>query len=91
MIIVLDEHTSPPVRAEGYFLTSVTMAKKLSDSARYITLSERDYLTLLEDHIMLQALKIAGIEKEAVFRAAESIMKNNHIEVHIRPIDNRYK
>lgn len=67
------------------------MAKKLTDSTRYITLLERDYLTLLEDHMVLRALKIAGLEKEPIFEAIESIMKDGRIEVHIRPVENRYK
>lgn len=67
------------------------MAKKLSSATRVVTLLERDYLTLLEDHIVLRALKIAGIEKEAVFEAVESIIRDKRVEVHIRPIEDRYR
>ncbi len=67
------------------------MAKKLSSATRVVTLLERDYLTLLEDHIVLRALKIAGIEKEAVFEGVESIIRDKRVEIHIRPIRNEYR
>ena len=46
---------------------------------------------LLEDHIVLRALKIAGIEKEAVFKAVDSIIRDKRVEVHIRPIEDKYR
>jgi hypothetical protein len=67
------------------------MAKKLSSSTRVVTLFERDYLSLLEDHMTLRALKIAGIEKEAIFEAVESIIRDKRVEIHIRPIEDRYR
>ena len=67
------------------------MAKKLSDSTKYVTLLEKDYLALLTDHITLRALKIAGIQNHPVFKAAESIIKDGHVEVHIRPIEGKYR
>jgi hypothetical protein len=67
------------------------MAKKLSESNKYISLLERDYLTLIEDHIMLRALKLAGIERMPIFEAVESIIRDKRVEVHIRPIRNEYR
>jgi len=67
------------------------MAKKLSDSTRYVTLRERDYLTLVRDHIVLRALRLAGIEKEPVFEAVESIIRDGRVEIHIAPVDSRYR
>jgi len=67
------------------------MAKKLSDSTRYVTLRERDYLTLVRDHIVLRALRLAGIEKEPVFEAVESIIRDGRVEIHISPVDSRYR
>jgi hypothetical protein len=67
------------------------MAKKLSESNKYISLLERDYLTLIEDHIVLRALKLAGIEREPVFEAVDSIIRDKRVEVHIRPIRNEYR
>lgn len=67
------------------------MAKKISESTKYVTLYEKDYLTLLSDHIVLRALKIAGIEKHPLFEAVQSIVKDGHVEIHIHPIDKRYR
>lgn len=74
-----------------FFKTPHTMAKKISDSTKYVTLLERDYLTLISDHMVLRALKIAGIEKSPIFEAVESILKDGRVEIHIRPVDKRYR
>jgi hypothetical protein len=67
------------------------MAKKISGSAKYVTLRERDYHALLEDHIVLRALRIAGIEKEPLFEAVESIIRDGRVEIHIKPVEGRYR
>ncbi len=67
------------------------MAKKLSESTRYVTLHERDYHTLIRDHIVLRALKLAGIEKEPVFEAVDSIIRDKRVEIHITPIKDEYR
>ncbi|GAB6012922.1 hypothetical protein [Viscerimonas tarda] len=67
------------------------MAIRKSDKDKYIGLLEKDYLTLLEDHITLQALKIAGIEEMPIYRAIDSILKDGRIEIHFSPIKKKYK
>lgn len=67
------------------------MAKKLSDKTRYVTLREQDYRMLLNDHLTLRAMKILGVEKHPAFRAVESILKDGRVEVHIRPVDGKYR
>lgn len=67
------------------------MAYLKTGKEKYITLSGRDYLTLIEDHITLRALKIAGIENLSIYQSISSIMENDRIEVHIQPIQKRYK
>lgn len=67
------------------------MAKKVSDSTKYVTLLEKDYLTLIQDHIVLRALKIAGIESHPAYKAVQSILKDGHVETHIHPIDKQYR
>jgi hypothetical protein len=67
------------------------MAKRKSELNQYIGLLEKDYLTLLEDHITLQALKIAGIEKMAIYKAIDSIIKDGRIEIHLKPIKQKYR
>jgi hypothetical protein len=67
------------------------MAIRKSDKNRYISILEEDYLTLLEDHITLQALKIAGIEKMPIYQGIDSIIKDGRIEIHFKPVKKRYK
>jgi hypothetical protein len=45
----------------------------------------------LEDHIVLRALRIAGIEKEPLFEAVESIIRDGRVEIHIKPVEGRYR
>lgn len=58
---------------------------------KQITITEKEYLTLIEDHLTIRALKIAGIEKMPIYESIRSIMENDLIEVHIRPVKKRYK
>lgn len=67
------------------------MAILKKDKEKCVTLTERDYMTLIEDHITLKALKIAGIEKMAIYQGIKSIMEDDRIEVHIKPVQKRYK
>lgn len=76
---------------EVLFKFRITMAKKISGSTKYVTLLERDYLTLISDHMILRALKIAGVEKLPLYEAVESIIRDGRIEIHIRPIEKNYR
>ena len=67
------------------------MARKKSESDSYVTILEKDYLTLLEDHITLKALKKSGIEAMPIFKGIDSIIRDGRIEIHIEPIKKRYK
>lgn len=67
------------------------MAKQISKSNKYVTLHERDYITLLQDHLVLKALKISGIENHPAFKAVQSILKDGHIETHIHPVEEKYR
>ncbi|PXV57442.1 hypothetical protein CLV62_15226 [Dysgonomonas alginatilytica] len=67
------------------------MAKKKSELNQYVSLSEKDYLTLVEDHITLKALKIAGVENLPMFKSVESIIKDARIEIHLKPIKQKYR
>lgn len=67
------------------------MAKLKSELDTYISMSERDYLLLVEDHIMLTALKSSGLEKMAIYKAAKSIIDNQRVEIHLKPVHKRYK
>jgi len=67
------------------------MARKKTDSDKYISIHPRDYMTLIEDHITLKALKIAGIESMPIYKSINSILKNNRVEIHIKPIEKNYR
>jgi hypothetical protein len=67
------------------------MAKRKSELNRYIGLLEKDYLTLLEDHITLRALKIAGIEEMPIYQSIDSIIRDGRVEIHLHPVKKKYK
>ncbi|NDW08745.1 hypothetical protein [Dysgonomonas sp. 520] len=67
------------------------MAKRKTELNQYISLLEKDYLTLLEDHLTLRALKLAGIEKMPIYKGIDSIIKDGRIEIHMKPIKGKYK
>ena len=66
------------------------MAKLKSQAIRVIELKEHEYLQLVENTIKLEALKIAGIEKMAIYKAMEHILNNQHIDILIKPLSRRY-
>ena len=41
-----------------------------------VEIREQDYLLLLENSIKMEALKIAGIENMAIYKAMEHILNN---------------
>ena len=67
------------------------MAKLKSRSEKFVELSERDYKILLENTIKIEALKIAGIEKMAIYKAMEHILNNQHIDILIKPVSTKYR
>ncbi|MBF0576267.1 hypothetical protein [Dysgonomonas sp. GY617] len=67
------------------------MAKLKSELNQFVSLTEKDYLTLLEDHMTLKALKIAGIENLPMYKSLVSIINDGRIEIHIKPIKQKYR
>ena len=67
------------------------MAKLKSQAIRVVELKEHEYLKLVENTIKLEALKIAGIEKMAIYKAMEHILNNQHIDILIKPLSRRYR
>lgn len=51
------------------------MAKLKSELDKWISMPDRDYLDLVEDHIMMTALRAAGIEQLPIYKSAQSILK----------------
>ena len=66
------------------------MVKLKSKTQCLVELKEEDYLMLLENTIMMEALKIAGIEKMAIYKAMEHILQYQHIDMLIKPVSRRY-
>jgi hypothetical protein len=50
------------------------MARKKTDSDKYVSIHPRDYMTLIEDHITLKALRIVGIESMPIYKSISSIL-----------------
>lgn len=69
----------------------IIMAKLKSEIEKWVSMPDRDYLDLVEDHIMMTALRAAGIEDLPIYKSAKSILKNNQVEIHLKPIKSRYK
>lgn len=70
---------------------SQKMAKLKSEVDKWISMPDKDYLELIEDHILMTALRAAGLERLPIYKSAQSILKNRHIEVHLKPIKPQYK
>ena len=66
------------------------MAKLKSKTQCLVELKEEDYLMLLENTIKMEALKIAGIEKMAIYKAMEHILQHQYIDLLIKPVSRRY-
>lgn len=46
-----------------------------------ITLKEKEYLNLLQDSMILKALKIAGIESMPIYQSIDSIIGDDRIRL----------
>lgn len=66
------------------------MAKIKSESYKYITIKETDYLQLVENTMIVEALKIAGVEQLPIYQAVRRILDDKRIEIHIKPLCTRY-
>ena len=66
------------------------MAKIKSESYKYITLKETEYLQLVENTMIVEALKIAGVEQLPIYQAVRRILDDKRIEIHIKPLCTRY-
>ena len=67
------------------------MAKLKSNSEKFVELREKDYKILLENTLKIEALKIAGIENMAIYKAMEHILNNQHIDILIKPVSTKYR
>ena len=68
----------------------IAMVKIKSRGDKYVELKEADYLLLVENTILIEALKIAGIESMPIYKAVRRIIDDKRVEVHIKPVSHRY-
>lgn len=66
------------------------MAKIKSESYKYITIKETEYLQLVENTMIVEALKIAGVENLPIYQAVRRILDDKRVEIHIKPLCTRY-
>lgn len=66
------------------------MAKLKKDLHKYVELREEDYLYLLENTMVVEALKIAGVEDMPIWKAIRRIIDDKRIEIHVKPVNRRY-
>jgi hypothetical protein len=59
--------------------TNDTMAKLKSELDKYITLHEKEYFDLIESKLLIEALKIAGVEDLPMYKAANAILKDAQV------------
>lgn len=63
------------------------MAKLKSELDKWISIPDRDYLYLVEDHIMMTALRAAGIEQLPIYKLAQSILKTIILKFTLNPLN----
>ena len=66
------------------------MAKLKKDLHKYIELREEDYLRLVENTMVVEAMKLAGVEKLSLWKAVRRILDDQRIEIHVKPVNRRY-
>lgn len=66
------------------------MAKLKKDLHKYVELREEDYLQFVKNTMVVEAMKLAGVEKLPIWKAVRRILDDNRIEIHIKPVNRRY-
>lgn len=66
------------------------MAKIKSQHIKYVTITEKEYLEMIENTMMVEALKIAGVEELPIYKAMQRILEDKRVEIHIKPLCSRY-
>ncbi|CDN32348.1 hypothetical protein BN938_2908 [Mucinivorans hirudinis] len=66
------------------------MAKLKSNHIKYVTITEQEYLELIENTMKIEALKIAGVEELPLYKAMLRILEDKRVEIHIKPLCSRY-
>lgn len=62
------------------------MARLKTQDDRRIPVPEDEYLRFTENTMILEALKLAGIEEMPIWKAMKHILDDKRVEIHVRPI-----
>lgn len=62
------------------------MARLKTHEDKRVPVPEDEYLRLMENTMVLEALKIAGIEELPIWKAMRRILDDKRVELHIRPV-----
>ncbi|WP_373168173.1 hypothetical protein [Bacteroides cellulosilyticus] len=62
------------------------MARLKTHEDKRVPVPEDEYLRLMENTMILEALKIAGIEELPIWKAMRRILDDKRVELHIRPV-----
>ena len=66
------------------------MARLKKDLHKYVEIREEDYLQLVENTMIVEAMKLAGVEKLPLWKAVRRILDDRRIEIHVKPVNRRY-
>jgi hypothetical protein len=62
------------------------MARLKTQEDRRIPVSEDEYLRLVENTMIVEALKIAGVEEMPIWKAMQRILDDKRVEIHTRAV-----
>lgn len=62
------------------------MARLKTQEDKRIPVPEDEYLRLVENNMIVETLKIAGIEGMPVWKAMRRILDDKRVEIHARPV-----
>lgn len=62
------------------------MARLKTREDKRIPVPEDEYLRLMENSLIVEALRIAGIEEMPIWKAMKHILDDKRVEVHTRPV-----
>ena len=62
------------------------MARLKTHEDKRIPVPEAEYLRLMENTMVLEALKIAGIEDMPIWKAMKRILDDKRVEIHVRAV-----
>ena len=80
----------PLISARNNNSTPRLMARLKKDLHKYVEIREEDYLQLVENTMIVEAMKLAGVEKLPLWKAVRRILDDRRIEIHVKPVNRRY-